>query len=488
MKSGGILIPFLLSLVVIPAALAAPAAQKSEDNATDKYIVMLAEDEKRPWKEIFSDLGIKAKENKNFKASSYGRNAQISSWNSDESGHIVSSGTHIRTFTLKMKRSESTRILSHSSIVAVDPVRPVSYDVHINTDYIPSNKTISYDPLDLEKRQQGYYNNNNQQQQLYNSNNQQQDSNSQDQTQKPTKHQKTAPWNLERISTGRKVKQHSSVTSLDYTYTFKQGDGTGVDVYILDTGLYAQHKDFGGRAKSLWSFARDNALDVEGHGTHCAGTVGSNTYGVAKGANLWGVKILGKGSDSSTVIQGMEAVLAQHNKRKSDPNFRGSVISASFSNVGEYKAEFEAFKRVIAAGIHVAVSAGNEGRDACLNRPARYSKQLPIVTVGASDIKDALMSLKNNFKSNYGQCVTVHGPGVDIISTWKDGVDSTYSMSGTSMSAPAVAGMIAVELSRKSNLKLNPKGMRDYLLSQSLPNVVQGASGGSAMINNGFKQ
>ena len=96
--------------------------------------------------------------------------------------------------------------------------------------------------------------------------------------------QSSATWGLGRIS-------HQSPGTSSYTYDSTAGSGTCV--YVIDTGIYTAHPEFEGRASFLANFAGDGQnSDGNGHGTHCAGTVGSKTYGVAKKAKLFAVKVL----------------------------------------------------------------------------------------------------------------------------------------------------------------------------------------------------
>ncbi len=93
-----------------------------------------------------------------------------------------------------------------------------------------------------------------------------------------------APWGLARIS-------HAANTSTSYTYDSSAGEGTCA--YVIDTGIYVDHPEFGGRATWLANYAGDGSdTDGNGHGTHVSGTIGSATYGVAKKTKLYAVKVL----------------------------------------------------------------------------------------------------------------------------------------------------------------------------------------------------
>lgn len=112
--------------------------------------------------------------------------------------------------------------------------------------------------------------------------------------------QSPAEWGLARIS-------HKAKGSSGYIYD--SSAGTGMTAYIIDTGILATHNEFGGRAVMGANFiSGETAVDGNGHGTHCAGTIGGSTYGVAKNVSLIGVKVLssqGSGSNSG-VIAGIQ--------------------------------------------------------------------------------------------------------------------------------------------------------------------------------------
>ena len=144
-----------------------------------------------------------------------------------------------------------------------------------------------------------------------------------------------SPWGLERISTFSSPAGESGAdeSDMDFTYAFADEKlGQGVDIYVVDTGVEIEHAVFGGRARQGFAFDRNNAADEDGHGTHCAGTAAGSTFGVASGANVIAVKVLGADGSgvSSDTLAGMDWIIEQHQSRKNDPGFVGSIMSMSW--------------------------------------------------------------------------------------------------------------------------------------------------------------
>ncbi|HEY3509513.1 MAG TPA: S8 family peptidase, partial [Kribbella sp.] len=210
-------------------------------------------------------------------------------------------------------------------------------------------------------------------------------------------------------------------------------DAKNVNVYIIDTGIYAKHQDFGDRASVGTDTVGDgqNGVDCMGHGSHVAGTIGGTTYGLAKAAKLIAVRVLDcKGSGSTeSVVAGIDWVTKNAKKP--------AVANMSLGG-GADDALDAAVKASVGAGITYAVAAGNDNADACQSSPA---KEPSAITVGATDDQDQRAEF-----SNYGKCVDLFAPGVDITSVGITGPDATAKMSGTSMATPHVAGGIALYL------------------------------------------
>ncbi|ODV81132.1 subtilisin-like protein [Suhomyces tanzawaensis NRRL Y-17324] len=280
--------------------------------------------------------------------------------------------------------------------------------------------------------------------------------------------QKDAPWGLSRIS-------HRENTAPATDYIFDSEGGKGVTAYVVDTGIKVEHEDFEGRASWGSAVALPHLkVDGHGHGTHCAGVIGSKTYGIAKNVDLVAVGVMnlfGTGS-TSDIIKGLEFVVNDHKTKvqAKTKGFKGSTINMSIGG-GASEALDLAANAAVAADIHVAVAAGNEDADACQSSPARASGP---ITVGASNVDDQKASF-----SNWGSCVDIFAPGEDIESTfiWSP----SAKMSGTSMASPHIAGLLSYYLSlypgidsEFSNGKvLKPADLKRKLIKYGTKGVIQ---------------
>ena len=228
-------------------------------------------------------------------------------------------------------------------------------------------------------------------------------------------------WGLDRID--------QKSLPFDEQYT-SDVTGEGIDVYILDTGVQSDHIEFGDRVLKGASFVGGNEMiDVHGHGTHVASTVGGSTSGVASKVNIIPVKVLrddGRGSWSG-VIAGLNWVINNQKSRN-----RCSVINMSLSS-SKFSLGNDAVNAVFNEGISVVVAAGNTGTFACDNTPASAEKA---ITVGASTTGD----FKASFSAS-GECMDLYAPGTLIKGADNNGGYILFS--GTSMASPHTAGVMA---------------------------------------------
>ncbi|KAK9493396.1 peptidase S8/S53 domain-containing protein [Lipomyces doorenjongii] len=237
-----------------------------------------------------------------------------------------------------------------------------------------------------------------------------------------------AGYNLARLSHRKLV-----TGTTDSVFMYDENPGLGVTVYVLDTGIMVDHEEFQpDRARFVNLVLLSSPRDRAGHGTHVAGTAVGNTFGVAKRANVVGVKVLndlGSGS-ASTIISGLQYVADQH-ADNGGPSVINMSLGGSFS-----QSLNSAVRNAISQGIHVVTAAGNNrGGNACNISPASDPS---VMTVAASDEQDRVAAF-----SNVGPCVDVFAPGANIRSSWITHSGSSRTLSGTSMSAPLVSGLTA---------------------------------------------
>jgi len=282
----------------------------------------------------------------------------------------------------------------------------------------------------------------------------------------------SAPWGLARIS-HREALGFGTFNK----YIHQARGGEGVDAYVIDTGTNIEHVDFEGRATWGKTIPRgDVDEDGNGHGTHCSGTIAGKKYGVAKKANVYAVKVLrSNGSGTmSDVVKGVEWAALAHKDAasKKNPKFKGSVANMSLGG-GKSQTLDLAVNAAVDLGLHFAVAAGNDNSDACDYSPAAAAKA---VTVGASTLAD-----ERAYFSNYGKCVDIFGPGLNIQSTWNGSPTAVKTISGTSMASPHIAGLLAYFLSLQPASDseyavepLSPKDLKKHVISIASPDMLSG--------------
>ncbi|KAK3358736.1 alkaline protease-like protein [Lasiosphaeria hispida] len=270
--------------------------------------------------------------------------------------------------------------------------------------------------------------------------------------------QASAPWGLGRISF------HAKGST---SYRYDDSAGAGTCSYVIDTGIYTAHAQFGGRATWLANYADSSNTDGNGHGTHVAGTIGSTLYGVAKNTKLYAVKVLdadGSGTTSG-VIAGINFV-ATDAQTRSCPN--GTVANMSLGG-GLSTTINSAAKALVSSGVFLAVAAGNDNANAANYSPA---SEPTACTVGATTSADAKASY-----SNFGALVDIFAPGTSILSTWIGSTSATNTISGTSMASPHIAGLGAYLLTLTG--KKTPAALCAYIQSIATNGVITGLASGT---------
>ncbi|VUC37993.1 unnamed protein product [Clonostachys rosea] len=267
-----------------------------------------------------------------------------------------------------------------------------------------------------------------------------------------------APWGIARLS-------NTNSGSTTYTYDDSAGDGTCA--FVIDTGIYTSHSDFGGRASFAANYVDSSSTDGNGHGTHVAGTIGGTTYGVAKKTKLYAVKVLDSSGSGTTsgVIAGMNYVTNSAGTY-SCPN--GVVVNMSLG--GSYSASLNtAANNIVSAGYFLAVAAGNSYANAANYSPASAASAC---TVGATTSSDGFASY-----SNYGSIVDILAPGSSILSTSNTG--GTATLSGTSMASPHVAGLGAYYLGLGRATAAN---LCSYIVSNALTGKITSVPSGTSNV------
>lgn len=306
------------------------------------------------------------------------------------------------------------------------------------------------------------------------------------------------PWGIDRID---------SRTGRDNSFTYTT-DGTGVKVYVIDSGVNATHLQFSSRVLFGWSYRANSAavtsynnanaaynsnpargiapcaykpsvhqfdpstfdgvgdvtdvgkVDNDGHGTHVAGIVGGLSTGVAKAVTLVPVRVLdscGAGTETM-VLNGLNWILADHELGEK------AVVNMSIGFDSTATGIDVAIKNLLAEGIVVVAASGNDGKSACETTPAGTQGT---ISVGASTYND----LEPSF-TNFGECVDIFAPGQSIVSTWPSSPDMYVRESGTSMAAPHVAGAAARFLQSATVTPTTPTDVWNWLKTNATCNAI----------------
>jgi len=255
-------------------------------------------------------------------------------------------------------------------------------------------------------------------------------------------------WGLDRID--------QRTLPLDRLYRFANTAGN-VTAYVIDSGVRASHRDFGGRVTGGVDFVDDDndPNDGNGHGTFVAGIIGGASFGVAKGIRIVPVRVLDAQGSGSTadVIAGIDWVTRNAG--------RPAVVNMSLGGPANQALD-DAVRAAIAAGVTFVVPAGSSASDAGNFSPARVREA---ITTAASKKDDCVHSA-----SNFGPLVDLYAPGVLVTSAWATSDTATNTISGTSFSSPHVAGGAALLLSARPSL--TPAQVASTLITRSTKGIL----------------
>jgi len=252
---------------------------------------------------------------------------------------------------------------------------------------------------------------------------------------------------------------------LDGTYTYDSDSASSVTAYIVDTGIFTTHVDFGGRAVWGDNFVDTQDTDCNGHGTHVAGTVGGTSYGVAKKTTLIAVKVLNCGGSGSNagVISGVTYVGNDHksknNKAVANMSLGGGLSTALNAAVAA----------AVQTGVTFVVAAGNSDDDACYYSPASEKTAISVAATDVGEEGVTNVDIRSSY-SNYGTCTDVFAPGTAITSAWIGTTTATRTISGTSMASPHVCGVAAIILDQ--NPSYTPAQVGAAIVSTATQNEI----------------
>ncbi|MBP2326767.1 subtilisin family serine protease [Kibdelosporangium banguiense] len=266
-------------------------------------------------------------------------------------------------------------------------------------------------------------------------------------------------WGLDRVD------QADLPLNQNYSYS---AEAANVTAYVIDTGINYDHTDFGGRATFGFDAFTDGrqGKDCHGHGTHVSGTVGGNTFGLAKKVKLKAVRVLNcqGGGSITTEAAGVDWVTA-------------NAVLPAVANMSLYtgvknepsRVLDDAVRASIGVGVSYVVAAGNFNDDSCAYSPQRVTETINVAATARTDARASF--------SSFGTCTDIFAPGQDIISASYSNNSGSATMSGTSMASPHVAGAVALYLS--DNPAKTPAEVHSAILAQATPNKVTNPGAGT---------
>jgi subtilisin family serine protease len=266
-------------------------------------------------------------------------------------------------------------------------------------------------------------------------------------------------WGLDRID------EHNPSTEDVYRYHY---DGTGVQVYVFDTGLQTSHQEFN-QIGQVRTFTNDGTQDNYGHGTAVAAIIGGELAGVAKDVTIHSYKVLndaGQGT-ATMLINGINEVALHHQQ--------GIPAVANFSLSGQYDTAYDmldtALGNLFQDGVLLIASAGNDTMS--LPWDLLPAASLSVVAVGSTNSDDSFASQY----SNYGGLVDLYAPGTGILSALNLGNSLYTTYTGTSFSSPIVAGIAARLWEEHSGY--SPSEIWDLLVARSITGKISALPLGS---------
>lgn len=216
---------------------------------------------------------------------------------------------------------------------------------------------------------------------------------------------------------------------------WKKGKGAGVKIGVIDTGISRDHFELKNRVKGGVDFVRGRQ---NGHGTHVAGIIVAEMnqrgiVGVSPESHIYDIRAFDEEGKSSlaTILRAINWSIENGM----------DIVNMSFGMPQYSEALARVIKKANDRGVVMVASAGNNGGE--VEYPARYDG---VVGVSAIDQNGNLASF-----SSRGKGADRRAPGVDILSTWPG--NQFRKLNGTSMAAPHVTGLMALQMARRLKTK-----------------------------------
>ena len=289
--------------------------------------------------------------------------------------------------------------------------------------------------------------------------------------------QHDAPVALGALSTYAGGCKRKCRSDANYYYS---ATGMGVDIYVVD-GVVKDHMQFKdietgesrlSRDRFLSKSARNSDPDCAGeHGTHVAGIAAGFEYGSSKAATIVSVAVqpgCGQGGSSSELVEGLDWILRRHRSQRKQ---RPAVVTMSLiMDAGSDAANLveEKVEQLLANDIVVVVAAGNYHSDACDFSPANSPG---VITVGGASVFEGSERALPWSWSNFGQCVDLFAPAVDVESAFPACFECTAMYSGTSQATPHVTGLVAQYLSTSPTA--SPEQVRSTILASATDQLLE---------------
>ncbi|KAJ7251737.1 peptidase S8/S53 domain-containing protein [Mycena rebaudengoi] len=295
-------------------------------------------------------------------------------------------------------------------------------------------------------------------------------------------------WNLARLAQADKLQpgqpgQGTSDTASDWSVGLK--DGLGQDIYVVDTGVDGNHPLLTPRVEIGIAVAdrEPGNLEGDGHGTEVAGPAAAISFGVASAATIVPIKISSHMADLDEVTKAIEEAVDNFKlKRMTNPK-AAAVINISLSLPNDPNVQ-RSIAEALDENMHVVIAAGNDKKDRCdddwVTTRTNTNVQAAI-NVGATDINDQIAVFPKDATdpgSNYGECVDIYAGGYNILTSGPN--KSLTPVSGTSLAAPQIAGIIAAIISTTDNgFKITPADMKTRILNAGVKDKIHGLSADS---------